>query len=91
MQNTETTDKIDVRMVELPPLRMLLVWDNLAGHCTPDMVLWLVEHGGYELKPGSVISLGSLGELHPADAGHRISAMYRLGGKTMHVDLSLVP
>jgi hypothetical protein len=29
----------------LPPLRMLLVWDNLAGHCTPAMVLWLVEHG----------------------------------------------
>ena len=29
----------------LPPLRMLLVWDNLAGHCTPDMVLWLIEHG----------------------------------------------
>ena len=30
---------------ELPALRMLLVWDNLAGHCTPDMVLWLIEHG----------------------------------------------
>lgn len=24
---------------------MLLVWDNLAGHHTPDMVLWLIEHG----------------------------------------------
>ena len=31
--------------VALPPLRMLLVWDNLAGHHTPDMVLWLIEHG----------------------------------------------
>jgi hypothetical protein len=29
----------------LPPLRMLLVWDNLAGHCTPELVLWLIEHG----------------------------------------------
>ena len=29
----------------LPPLRMLLVWDNLAGHYTLDMVLWLIEHG----------------------------------------------
>ena len=29
----------------LPPLRMLLVWDNLAGHLTPDMVLWLMEQG----------------------------------------------
>ena len=30
---------------QLPPLRMLLVWDNLAGHRTPEMVLWLFAHG----------------------------------------------
>ncbi len=30
---------------ELPPLRMLLIWDNLKGHYTPDMVLWLFAHG----------------------------------------------
>ncbi len=30
---------------QLPPLRMLLVWDNLAGHKTPEMVLWLCQHG----------------------------------------------
>lgn len=30
---------------QLPPLRMLLVLDNLAGHKTPDFVLWLVAHG----------------------------------------------
>jgi hypothetical protein len=30
---------------ELPPLRMLLVWDNLAGHKTPELVLWLFSHG----------------------------------------------
>jgi hypothetical protein len=29
----------------LPPLRMLLVWDNLAGHLTPSFVLWLFAHG----------------------------------------------
>jgi hypothetical protein len=29
----------------LPPLRILLVWDNLAGHLTPDMLGWLFEHG----------------------------------------------
>jgi len=29
----------------LPPLRMLLVLDNLAGHKTPDFVLWLVANG----------------------------------------------
>jgi hypothetical protein len=30
---------------ELPPLRMLLVMDNLAGHKTPALVLWLFAHG----------------------------------------------
>jgi hypothetical protein len=30
---------------ELPPLRMLLVLDNLAGHKTPALVLWLFAHG----------------------------------------------
>jgi hypothetical protein len=29
----------------LPPLRLLLVWDNLAGHKTPDLVLWLCAQG----------------------------------------------
>jgi DDE superfamily endonuclease len=30
---------------ELPPLRLLLVMDNLAGHKTPAFVLWLLAHG----------------------------------------------
>jgi hypothetical protein len=30
---------------ELPPLRMLLIWDNLKGHKTPAMVSWLIAHG----------------------------------------------
>ena len=30
---------------ELPPLRVLLVLDNLAGHRTPAFVLWLFAHG----------------------------------------------
>ena len=29
----------------LPSLRLLLVWDNLAGHKSTDMVLWLCQHG----------------------------------------------
>jgi hypothetical protein len=29
----------------LPPLRLLLVWDNLTGHHTPDLMLWLFAHG----------------------------------------------
>jgi hypothetical protein len=30
---------------DLPPIRMLLVLDNLKGHHTPDFVLWLCTHG----------------------------------------------
>lgn len=64
--------------------------DMLLGHPL-DVVLWLIQRGGYDLEPGSVISLGSLGALHPATAGHRVEADYRIGGRTMHVGLTLVP
>src|SRR3954463_2634359 len=30
---------------DLPPLQLLLVWDNLAGPKTPDLVLWLCAQG----------------------------------------------
>src|SRR4051812_25410308 len=30
---------------DLPPLRLLLVWDNRTGHKTPELVLWLCAHG----------------------------------------------
>jgi hypothetical protein len=30
---------------QLPPLRLLLVWDNLTGHKTAEMVVWLCRHG----------------------------------------------
>jgi len=29
----------------LPPVRLLLVWDNLAGHTSPALVDWLLAHG----------------------------------------------
>jgi hypothetical protein len=29
----------------LPPLRMILVWDNLAGHLSWSIVTWLFAHG----------------------------------------------
>ena len=29
----------------LPPLRILLVWDHLAGHLSADLVQWFFEHG----------------------------------------------
>jgi hypothetical protein len=31
--------------VRYPPLRMILVWDNLAGHRNDKMVSWLFQHG----------------------------------------------
>jgi hypothetical protein len=30
---------------ELPPLRMLLIWDNLTGHHSAELLCWLMEHG----------------------------------------------
>ena len=29
----------------LPPLRLILVWDNLAGHLSTSIVTWLFAHG----------------------------------------------
>ena len=29
----------------LPPLRLLLIWDNLAGHKSPALGRWLLAHG----------------------------------------------
>jgi len=29
----------------MPPLRLILVWDNLAGHLSAELVLWLYQHG----------------------------------------------
>ncbi|MFC7518295.1 hypothetical protein ACFQUU_25100 [Herbaspirillum sp. GCM10030257] len=29
----------------LPALRLLLIWDNLQGHRTPDLIGWLFSHG----------------------------------------------
>ncbi|MFO0878387.1 MAG: hypothetical protein U0840_13695 [Gemmataceae bacterium] len=39
-----TDQPITLRAV-LPPLRVLLVLDNLAGHRTPELVLWMFAHG----------------------------------------------
>lgn len=30
---------------ELPPLRMLVVWDNLIGHKSPELLLWMFAQG----------------------------------------------
>lgn len=62
----------------------------LLGHPL-DVVLWLIEDGGYDLKPGSIISLGSLAGSAPAQAGHVIEAEYNLAGRPMNVSVTLVP
>lgn len=62
----------------------------LMGHPL-DVVLWLVRQGSYELKPGSVISLGTLGKLYPAYVGHRVEVEYKLGTRAMKVGTTLVP
>jgi len=59
----------------LPTLRMLLVLDNLQGHRTPDLVLWMVEHGimpVYTPVGGSWLNMAeSVQAIHKARAfGH---------------------
>ena len=67
---------------ELPPLRMLLVLDNLAGHKTPAFVCWLFEHGIMPLyTPGGRV-VAEHGREHPADpqaAGPERAASDRCG------------
>lgn len=63
--------------------------EALLGHPL-DVILWLSKAGGYELRAGSVISLGSLGKLHPAAAGAEIQADYMVGGAPMSVGFTLV-
>jgi hypothetical protein len=36
-------------LATLPPVRLLLVWDNLTGHHTPDLLSWLVARGVWPL------------------------------------------
>src|SRR5213078_277842 len=32
-------------LAALPPLRLILIWDNLAGHLSRSIVRWLFQHG----------------------------------------------
>ncbi len=61
----------------LPPLRMLLVLDNLSGHKTPALVLWLVEHG---VMPLYTPLSGSW--LNMAESIQRILVRRALAGQT---------
>ena len=64
---------------DLPPLRLLLVWDNLAGHKTPQMVQWLCQHG---IMPLYTPLSGSW--LNLAEAIQRILKRRALDGQQPH-------
>ena len=61
----------------LPPLRILLVLDNLTGHKTPALVLWLVAHG---VMPLYTPLSGSW--LNMAESIQRILVRRALAGET---------
>jgi len=58
------------------PLRLILVWDNLAGHLTPDLVIWLYHHG---VLPLSTPLSGRW--LNRAESLQRILVRRALGGQ----------
>ena len=73
---------------EVPPLRALLVLDNLTGHKTPSLVGWLVAHGVMPLYTplgGSWLNMAEsvqrilirrgLGGQHPATPAEIIAAL----------------
>jgi len=66
-------------MRELPPLRMLLIWDNLAGHKTVELVCWLMERG---IMPLSTPLGGSW--LNMAESVQHILTRRALSGEHPH-------
>lgn len=64
---------------ELPPLRLLLIWDNLAGHKTPELVCWLMRHG---IMPLYTPLGGSW--LNMAESVQRILTRRALSGQQPH-------
>lgn len=61
---------------ELPPVRLLLLWDNLTGHQTPALLNWLVARGVWPLFTplgGSWLNL--------AESVQRILVQRALGGQ----------
>ena len=70
---------------KLPPLRMLLIWDNLEGHYTPELVLWLFAHGVmllYTPLGGSWLNM--------AESIQRILVRRGLAGQTPHTPEQII-
>lgn len=61
---------------DLPPLRLLLIWDNLRGHYTIGLLLWLFQHG---ILPVFTPIGGSW--LNMAESMQRILAQRALSGQ----------
>lgn len=64
--------------------------EQLLGHPL-DVVLWLVRQGHYDLKPGSIISLGAFAAFFPVTPGDRIEAEYNLAGRKMRALVTILP
>jgi hypothetical protein len=64
---------------DLPSLRLLLVWDNLTGHKTPALVLWLCARG---IMPLYTPVDGSW--LNMAESIERVLKQRALGGQHPH-------
>ena len=69
---------------DLPPLRVLLVLDNLSGHKTPALVCWLMAHG---IMPLYTPLGGSW--LNMAESVQRIILRRALGGQHPHTTAHL--
>jgi hypothetical protein len=69
----------------LPPLQMLLVMDNLAGHLTASFVVWLFEHG---IMPLYTPLSGSW--LNMTESIQRILAGRALAGQTPATSAELI-
>ena len=73
---------------DLPPLRLLVVWDNLARHLSPELGVWLSHHGvlpRYTPVRGSwlnraqslqrILGRRALGGQHPQTPEHIITGL----------------
>lgn len=69
----------------LPPLRLILIWDNLAGHTSWAMVRWLLQHG---VMPLYTPLSGSW--LNMAEAVQRILVGRALAGEHPHSQAELI-
>jgi hypothetical protein len=69
----------------MPPLRLILVWDNLAGHLSTELVLWLFAHG---VLPLYTPLSGSW--LNMAESVHRILVRRAVAGQHPHTPEEII-